>query len=181
MKAASIRENLATLEADELCFEILAGIAPEQLEEIRQSVRTAWLPVELDVALSDAGRRVLGRERYWELGTRSVVRMTEQPLLAPVVRGFVRVWGRAPAAGFKLIPRALAQVYRNFGELDAEAEDNHARLTWRLPPEMMAAREYAIGTGVTFRALYEICGVEGDVDYRFTDDGHVLELRYEWR
>ena len=140
--AAQIREQAAT-----------------PIAEIERSIRTAWLPLQLDIELTDAIEAAVGRERMRDLAREAIAVSAEGPLLGPFVRALHAV-GLSPHAAFRVAPKAWKGVYRYCGELEVERTgEREVTITQReAPAEILESDSYAHGIAAAFEGVVLIAG-----------------------
>src|SRR5690606_10752912 len=121
MRVSHLKANLESL--DDLGAEHAARVRAEAagiVSAIQAAVSVAWLPIELDVELTDAVERVAGRARMREWSRNAIVRSTEGPLLRPMLSALTRM-GMTPHSAFKRVPYGWSLIYRGCGDLSYEA------------------------------------------------------------
>src|SRR6185503_18248737 len=97
MRASQMKTNVASLaELGEVGTRVLAAVRPQTLEEIDRTVGVSWLPVGLDVELTEAADRMLGRDGLERWSRDSMRKSFDGPLLRHMVEGAVRLFGLEP-------------------------------------------------------------------------------------
>ncbi len=105
--------------AEPLRGALLAAIPEDLRAEIRAAGSLDWLPARVFVELSEALRRGVGAaaaRAFWRQSLRDAIR---QPLMKPLARGAMFLWGRTPTALVRRTPQAWQLVARDCGELKA--------------------------------------------------------------
>jgi hypothetical protein len=106
----------------------LLGAIPDSLRaEIREAGALEWIPARIWSELCEAiriGAGPVGARAFWRQSLRDAIR---QPLIAPLARGAMFLWGKTPSALIRRTPQAWQLVSRNCGELKAiETGDEHS-------------------------------------------------------
>lgn len=160
MRASYLQSNVESLgrlgartEAD------IRRRAVRAVEEIERALRTAWLPLQLDIELTDAIEQLAGRDATRELARHAIAVSAEGPLLRPFLRALKAV-GLTPHAGFKVAPKAWRSVYRFCGELEVERDDDRAvTLTQHDAPEAILYSEaYQVGIAGALEGVVLLTG-----------------------
>jgi hypothetical protein len=150
--------------------ESLAHLGPEPERAIRDAVhgvvraveessRVAWLPLALDVELTEAVDRACGRARMKHWCRDAIARSTEGPLLRPLILG-LQALGFAPHNTLKRAPYGWTLIYRGCGELRYErvSERECALVQDDVAPAMLASEPYLDGIAGAFEAAIAIAG-----------------------
>jgi len=134
----------------------------EAIAEIESAVRTAWLPLWLDVELTRGVEHVCGRERMLRWSRDAIARSADGPLLRPFMQG-LRALGLNPHASLRLAPRAWDAVYRHCGALTYErVSEREAALVQRDAPALIVdVQTYQYGIAGGFEGAMELAGGEG--------------------
>lgn len=162
MRGSQLHANLValqTLGAPEA--EAIRAVAPDAVRDIEAAIAVAWLPIELDVALTDAVVEVVGHDRMRAWASEAILESTRGPLLGPITRTLVAM-GMTPASPLHRVPLGWPLVYRNCGEVTAERVDEHTVLLQHIePPRAMSLSvTYREGIAGTFEGLMKIGGAE---------------------
>src|SRR5687768_11064744 len=117
MRASHLKSNVESLAALGAAreSEIRAAVA-SVVRAVEDASRVAWLPLALDVRLTEAVAHACGLEGMKRWSSDAIVRSADGPLLGPVIRGLHAI-GLAPATTLKRAPYAWGLVYRGCGEL----------------------------------------------------------------
>lgn len=93
-----------------------------ELGELRGRVREAglleWVDAQVHVAVADAIRRALGASDARTLWRDVMVTAFHRKLLAPLVRGSLKLHGHGPMALVRRIPQAYSLVFRDGGHVE---------------------------------------------------------------
>jgi hypothetical protein len=113
--------------AEPLRSSLLAAIPEALRAEIREAGSLEWIPARIWAELCEAirlGAGSVGARTFWRQSLRDAIR---QPLMAPLARGAMFLWGKTPSALVRRTPQAWQLVSRNCGELKAiETGEEHA-------------------------------------------------------
>jgi len=186
IKASQIMNNLAAVEliGPGRVDEVRAALPPEVLREVDQAAKTAWLPLEYDIALAEAIERVFGPGSDRERSRTSTRLSTESSLLRPILDGIQKIFGLTPPAVIRATTFAWGQLYRNCGEVKfKELAANRALLTYEgLPTAILDSPLYLASIGGGLHACLDLCKVEGSVRHRIQSraEGKV-EYEFEWQ
>jgi hypothetical protein len=144
---------------------VRVGLKPDVLEAIETTSPISWLPVEVDVELTECFFQVAGAERAKRAFREALARSIERPLLRPLVDGALGIFGRNPAKILRWVPKAWSLIYRDCGQMRcAHASEGSARLELGpLPPPIVDSRCYLTGTAATVSAFFDWLGIEGRV------------------
>jgi hypothetical protein len=146
-------------------------LAPETLARLERSSRLGWLPVEVDVELTDAIYAELGAGRAHELFRRNLAAALDSPILRSLAQGALRLFGASPERLFGWAPKAYSQIYRDAGGMRFEAErPGRARLElFELPPAIASSQSYLDGIAGSIAAGFDLMGLKGEVAIELLD------------
>ncbi len=184
MRASQMRSNVESLK------DLGAGVAervraevPETLRELEASARTAWLPLELDVALTEAVERLTGRDRMRQWSADSIARSADGPLLGPI-RQALRRMGLSGHSGLKRVEHIWGHIYRDCGRITYERGDAARAVVTNhdAPDEIMDSEAYLHGIAATLEGGLIVLG-ERDPFVSFDVDRAARRVRYvcRWR
>jgi hypothetical protein len=163
MKASYMKDNVLALEplGPDVAARIRAACA-EQVEKIEKASRADWLPVTLDVDITEAIALEAGDEAMLKQARLALLSSMEGPLLRPLRDVTIRVFGAHPHAVMKLAPKAWPMIFRDCGELeyDAAGKTEGVLRLKNAAPEFLASDTYRRGTGATFDALATVGGAK---------------------
>jgi len=144
---------------------VLGDLKPDVLETIQAASPISWLPVEVDIELTDCFFQVAGAERATQAFRGALAQAIERPLLRPLMEGALGIFGRNPAKILRWVPKAWSLIYRDCGEMHcAHADEGSASLELsQLPPPIVHSRCYLRGTAATLSAFFDWLGIEGQV------------------
>jgi len=160
------------------------AFAKDDVESVEQSTATDWLPIELNVRMTESLWKVLGpgpRERFFvRLGTADF----ESSLLNSLVAGAIGVFGVDPKKLLGWAPRGWSQIFRDSGELEVvDAGDHEIRLVWRnLAQPLARSTVWMESVRCSMRALLDVLDVKGTVDLEVADaSARHMALLFAWK
>jgi len=155
---------MAKLDA-EVGNRVRVSLKPDVLEVIETASPISWLPVEVDIELTECFFRVAGAERARRAFREALAQAIERPLLRPLLEGALGIFGRDPVKILRWVPKAWSLIYRDCGEMRcAHAGEGSARLELGLlPAPIVHSRCYLTGTAATVSAFFDWLGIEGQV------------------
>jgi hypothetical protein len=146
---------------------------PSASEWIDVAPTDRWLPVERHIAVLAALRDLVGDDVVREIGRARMRESMRGGILAPVLRGWVRSYARAPMQLMHVIPHAYRGVTRNLGTMTAR-ETGPRQIEMRVPdaPEVMleATAWHRLLEGYS-AGLLEVGEIEGEYTITSTDEG----------
>lgn len=102
----------------------------DELSTLRAQVRDlsllSWAPAKLQVAICDALDAGLGRAQACRFWSDFMLEAFERPLLFPVIRGALALYGKGPEALYRMAPRTHVLVTRNCGTLSLFGITEHS-------------------------------------------------------
>ncbi|UJR82275.1 hypothetical protein [Sandaracinus amylolyticus] len=168
IRAAFLHSNLEALGAlgPAVAERVRARIPSEVLRDADEAARTAWLPVEHDVVLTEAIEQELGRAAMRAWARDGVLRATEAPLLAPIARSARAIFGITPHAFLRRAPQAWSVLYRDCGQMEyAETSSRSARVGLvGAPTAITRSVAYVEGLAAGLEAAMKLGGADGAVE-----------------
>lgn len=162
---------------------VRARLAPGTLARLEESSRLAWLPVEMDVELTEAVYAELGAGPAREAFRRNLSSAIDTPILRSLAHGALRIFGASPARLFGWAPKVYAHIYRDAGAMRFESEGaGSARLELcELPPAIAASRDYLDGMAGSIAAGFDLMELKGEVTVERLDaSGRRASFRLTW-
>lgn len=160
MRASHLKSNVESLselgaESDRAIRHAVADV----VRTIEEASRVAWLPLELDVRLTEAVAAACGLESTKRWSSGAIVRSADGPLLRPLIHG-LQAMGLTPATALKRAPYAWGLIYRGCGELRFEPEGEREIVLTQddAPDAMLASRTYCEGIAGAFDGAVQIAG-----------------------
>lgn len=183
MRASYIMDNLKAVRAfgPEVDARLRADIA-DTVAEIEHASRVDWLPIGIDVALTRAVHRLTGVNGVRDWGRRSFLSAVEGPMLRPIVRAVVSLFGLTPSTLLRRAPMAWQQIYQDCGMLVCEplAPDRmRVRLEGARGP-FLDDQGYIEGTCGVFEGAVDLGGARGTVDAHVDSAAKRLEFDVRW-
>ncbi len=146
---------------------------------IESSVRTTWLPVELDVALSNRVVHRCGEKRFAAWCRNAIAESAKGPLLEPLMSGLTRL-GFGPRHAVRRLPGGWNLIYRNCGTLRIDREwDGGAVIVIDDVPELVRDHHYATGIGAAFEGVALLIGARS-ARSDLTERGQALHFELTW-
>jgi hypothetical protein len=136
---------------------------PESIEALEMASPVSWLPVDLDVELTEALFRVGGNEAAQKALGDNLSNAFKTPVLRPLLEGALAIFGRSPAKMLKWTPKVWSLVFRDVGTLDlAESHEDSAVLVLQeLPPAVASSRNYLLGIAAAVTGFFDAVHVNG--------------------
>lgn len=184
MRAAHIKENLAAVRElpPEEAAAVLAACGPELVRTIEDAARVAWLPVEVDVALTLAVHKVTGDAGVRGWSRKTLLKTSQQPLLRTVVEAGVRIFGMTPRGLYRWVPHGWGTIYRDGGELTFEARvGESAVLVHHDIPAPMRSLPYLVGMAGAFEAVLDLAQADGEVRLDYAEPSNLARYEIRWK
>lgn len=167
MRASYIKDNLAAVAAcgPRVQSQLYAAI-PDTIAEIQSAARVDWLPIGVDVALTRAVCELTGISGVRDWSRRAFLCAVEGPMLRPIVRAVVSLFGLSPATVLRRAPMGWQQIYQDCGLLVAvPLAHNHMRLRVEgARGPFLENQCYVEGTCGTFEGAVDLGGARGTVE-----------------
>lgn len=140
------------------------------------------IPAEWDVALVRAEVEVLGRDAMRRVARTAMVDALSGPQLGALLTGALRLFGATPAGLYRWAGRAWGHVTDGYGSLRLDrAEVTEAWLVVEEMPAGLADPDYLEAIAAALEAVFDVCGVEGDVSVVPRPDGGRFHARWRAR
>jgi hypothetical protein len=180
MLASFVRGSLSAiddLDAD-LGQRVRAAMKPETLEELESASAVSWLPVRVDVELTERFVEVAGEELALQALRDNLANALNTPVLKPMLDGAFAIFGRKPTKMLKWTSQVWSLLYRDCGSLALAKSDEHsAVLEGRgLPPELMASANYMKGVTGALLGFFDVLGIEAECKLEQLEEGRVAFL-----
>jgi len=142
-----------------------ARLRPQTLRLVEDAASIAFLPVALDVEVTECLFAEAGEPRAREVMYENLASTFEAPVLSSLVSAAMRLLGRDPARLFRWSPKVWGQLYRDAGELRwFDGGPGAGRLVYEgLPATVVASRPYLIGVEAALGACFGLMEVDGVV------------------
>ncbi len=183
IRASQMKANLVSLSGlgPEVERDVRAALASSIVSCVEEATRVAWMPIELDIELTETVARCAGTQALCDWSKDSMKKSLESPFLKPVLDAAVAIFGLRPAGLLKFFPRGWGQVYRNCGELSFST-DNRSWVELHhigAPAEVARSTTYQRGVAASFSATFDICRVDGAFDVSLPEPDRVV-YRARW-
>lgn len=167
MRANHIQQNVASLDllGADVARAVKAEIGAYTLDRIASATRVEWLPIDVDVELTEAVARITGEDGLRKWSRAALAASVEAPFLRPIVRTAITLFGLTPASLLRHAPIGWKQVYQDCGAIRFESvSDTHVRLHLDgAAPQMTSSKPYLVGVAGAWEAAFDIARVEGGV------------------
>ncbi len=185
VRASLVFDNVRTIEAlgRETFEQIRAAVPAEVHAAMADATRVAWLPVEIDVAWTEATERVVGRDAMCACMRDGLLRAADGPLLSPVRRSVQAVFGITPAAYLRRAPLVYSIIYRNAGAAEIELGDEGDALIRLvgLPDVIWQSAPYVAGIAGALEAALMLGGAsDGRVEMRVIEAEREVHFLCRW-
>jgi hypothetical protein len=123
---------------------LVAAIPAALRAEIREAGALDWVPARVFVELCEAiraGGGPAGARAFWRQSLRDAIR---QPLIQPLARGALFLWGKTPVALVRRTPQAWQLVSRHCGELKAVESGEEGTITLRVEQQPALMRKQGL-------------------------------------
>lgn len=174
-----LRSYRAALDARGLLVQVRAYAEPE-VQRVLDSppLPIGWAPSSVADGLFEALGKALPREQVREVGYQAV-RDNIGPVLAPILRGLLSLFGSTPASIFGNMDRVSAIMVRGI-TFGWEPESPTAGAVVTRNPVPVPEAIFAGWEGA-FLFAFDICGVKGTVDRsELLDGGKSARTRLRW-
>jgi hypothetical protein len=166
MLASFVQGSLSAideLDAD-LGRQVRAAMKPDTLEELESASRVSWIPLHIDIELTECFFEVAGEERAFQALRDNLANALDSTVLKPLLDGAFAIFGRSPAKILRWTPKVWSLLYRNCGELSLAKSDDHSAVleATDLPPELVANANYMKGTAAAILGFFQVLGVDAE-------------------
>ena len=136
------------------------------LERIDTASNLEWLPVSVNLELTDAIFRALGDDAADQFYQNWLKRQMSAPAFAGLVRTALSLFRFDTVAIAKWIPKAFDLMYRDYGQFVIEPlESLHIRVTLgQMPQELASHKNWQRSVASGLHALYFLTGVKGTTE-----------------
>jgi hypothetical protein len=166
MLASFVQSTLGAVERHDpaLGAAVRTRLSAATREALAQASAISFVPIGLDVELTEALFECAGEERAREILRDNLAASFDAPFLHSFVSAALRVLGRSPERLMKWAPKVWGQIYRNGGEMRFVSEgEGAARLELEhLPPAIAASRRYLVGMAASVEAGFALADVDGE-------------------
>lgn len=162
---------------------LVARLGPEKIARFESCGRLSWVPLEEDLALSNAVEAVLGEGVDYERSRRSTAENMSSPLMRSFLEGARRLFGLDPASALKLVKSGWVTVFKDCGQAAHDPRgpgESVVRIT-DAPDAMVLAPSYVRALAGAMHGLLDVCEVEGIAEVvQASIKTHVVEIRLRW-
>jgi hypothetical protein len=149
---------------------VLAGL-DTLVDRIEAASNLEWLPVSVNLELTDAIFRGLGDEHADGFYQNWLKRQMSAPAFAGLVRTALSLFRFDTASIAKWIPKAFDLMYRDYGAFAIEpVSPTHVTVTLAaMPPELASHRNWQRSVSSGLHALFFLTGVKGGTELTAAD------------
>jgi hypothetical protein len=164
--------------------EVRARSARATLAEVEGCLPSAWLPIEMDVELTEHVSNVLGAARAHQFYQRLTLGDYETSVFKSFIDMTVRMIGLSPNTYVKMVPHGFGLMYRDFGSFRAlEREETRARLLFSAIPSACVQNELWLeSVRSSFHTAFALTRTRGQVEWDDLDlAGRRAVFAFRWR
>jgi hypothetical protein len=150
---------------------IRAALPAATIAQVLDAWRNAWLPVAIDMDVTEAITAALGPEQSAAFWRKILLETLESPLLKPLLDGVVSIFGLAPESLLRWAPRAWLAIYRNAGTMTVlERGIRSGRLGFDdITPALVRSGDFIEALRASCEAVFTLCHVYGEVKVESCD------------
>jgi hypothetical protein len=140
-------------------------VKPASLQAIEQAARVAWLPVELDIEVTEAVAAEAGEEGLRAWARQAMIENLGGPLLGSFLQAALRLFGRNPHRIIKKGSSAFESVMRGCGQIHVEDPHDHSFrvVLGRVPGVLLRSPVYLRGIAGSLEAVLSVANIAGEV------------------
>lgn len=181
IKAAQVQANLENIArlGSANAEKILGLVRESTVRQIKDATRVAWLPLELDVELTESVKMIVGENGLFDWSKKCLMASFKTGLLGPLIAGSIQVFGVSPKTMFKLAPRAWNTIFRNCGQLSLEDKGKTElhMVGSDLAFNMLDSSAYLAGISGSMASVFEVTRTRGQVK---EEVGSIQDKRVVW-
>jgi len=140
---------------------------PDDVRRVDEKVGVAWVPLALNMAISDAALEVMGPPAFRRFARDITLAFLKRPLLSTLVEASLRLFGIQSQSILRWAPRAWEALFQHCGSLEFEASSTARESRLRLhdfPREALASGSFVIGLAASFDAAFVVTKTTGQVE-----------------
>jgi hypothetical protein len=180
MLASFVRGSLSAVDDLDahLGQRVRAAMKPETLEELESASAVGWLPVRVDVELTECFLDVAGEERALRALRDNMANALNSAVLKPLLDGAFAIFGRSPAKMLKWTSKVWSLLYRDCGRLALASSDEHSAVLegTGFPPELLDSDKYLKGVAGSILGFFDVLGIEAQSEFERLGKGRVSFL-----
>jgi len=152
------------------------------VERIEAANNLEWLPVSVNLELTDAVFRGLGDDQADAFFQTWLKRQMSAPAFAGLVRTALSLFRFDTAAIAKWIPKAFDLMYRDYGEFTIEpVSPLHLQvLLTAMPAELAAHKNWQRSVASGMHALFFLTGVKGTTELTWPSAHRAIQVDLRW-
>lgn len=167
MRASYMQSELHALPTlgDDVAAELRQCLGEELVRTVMSADGSAWLPLAVDLQLTDVVRRRVGARALRTWGSSTMRIAIEGPLLRPILRAAVALFGMTPLTVVRHASITWSEIYRGCGEMRVEqlGPDRVRIHVEHAPPMMLEDLSYLEGVAGALEAGLQLAGVTASV------------------
>jgi hypothetical protein len=184
VRANNARDYLEFLERayPALHRHLLETLPRDVLLTIQTTLRTDWIPVDLDGQYVEAIVSYLGAE-----GTKAACRrflsecLVQSPMLRAMFDGAVRLFGVSVGGFLRVLPSAFAQSYKDAFVISLERTDSEGLLVFDdIAPEVLRFPAYATHWEGILLGIYDLAHTTPRLSFQLSRAERRIKARFRW-
>ncbi|HMJ13994.1 MAG TPA: hypothetical protein VK524_21400 [Polyangiaceae bacterium] len=173
VRARHMKTFVETIDAldERVRARIYARLAADDIETIAQAVPVVWLPMNLNVLVTDATSLELGPQGAHDFFRALVTAEYRTDTFRSFLASIGRLLGLTPSTYVKMTPKGWELVFKNCGSFrPMERERERARLEYKDIPQMCVQNQlWMESVRSSFYSAFELTGVSGDIRWEELD------------
>jgi hypothetical protein len=161
---------------------VLRGLEPI-VESIESAANSEWLPIETNLALTDAIFRELGSEEADTFYQHWLRRQVGTPLWSSLVATALKLFGLDPGGVAKWVPKAFELMYRDYGTFSVDRVGSaQAVLHLKdMPVELVHSFNWQRSVCSGMHALFFVTRVRGNAQIADIDvERRTMRIALNW-
>lgn len=153
-----------------------------QIAVIDAAMRSSWLPIALDVQLTEAVFDEVGEAGAQALAKDALKASLTGPLLRPFRDAAIKLFGIRTHAVLGVVPKAWGQIFRGVGDVAAtQRSPQHAVITIAgACDEVLRSPAWCAGTAGTFQGIAEMSGALARAEVRIDVAARAVHFDLTW-
>lgn len=183
VRASHVKEDLEALAklGAGVEAEVRARLPRALLDQLAESARSDWIPIDLNVNVVEAVHAVAG-EAGLRLWGRESFLLSLTSFFRPLLQTITALFDPTPPAICRFAPRAWLATYRDAGAVQLlDIGEHQLQVALVDFPEPLRRRPFLIAFAGTFEATYVFCAYSGEVKIVPLIDGANPGFEVSWR
>lgn len=151
---------------------------------IERALPLAWVPVDIDVEVTEAVARRFGLAEASSLVAARQREELGSPLFNTFLKTVMRIWGATPTLIVKQLPTGWKQLYSDCGTVTPlNSKPGESRMVLSgLPPVCTAARAWMASIPTAFQAVCDTVGIKSTVEGEFDEAARgIVSVVFRWK